>query len=68
MKEVTIILSVSVVSEQDLSVVKTQLLKKNKTEVKEKLFIFQYSFSFKHINGLKVYSGNIFRWTIKITG
>lgn len=61
MEEVTIILRVSVVSEQDLSVVKSELLKKNnKIEFTAKLFIFQYSFSFKYINGLKVldYSDN----------
>lgn len=61
MKEVTIIHRIPIVSEQDLSVLKSELLRNNKTEFTAKLFVLQHSFSFKHINSLKV------NWTIQIT-
>lgn len=61
MKEVTIILRISIVSEQNLSVLKSELLRNNKTEFAAKSLVLQYSFFFKHINSLKV------NWTIQIT-
>lgn len=61
MKLVIMIFKTCIVSEQDLSVLKSELLRDNETDFRAKLHELQYSFSFDHIKSLKV------NWVIQIT-